>query len=160
MEKTFNRILGIGFPYLLMKLLSCHGFLINIDSVVILKFPKRMLEYYFSKGLGILEWNFNNWQNFRMKENKEFMQKRQIIHTMSWRVSTQFPPHQTPLRSCSYIKVYILLIFKYILMIKIKSLITPSLHTLNRCYKISIILHCFNNGGSILMLQRMKENRF
>ena len=29
-------------------------------SVVILKYPKRMLELYFSKGFDILELNFNN----------------------------------------------------------------------------------------------------
>ena len=43
-----------------MNLMSCHGFLKNINSVVILKFPKRMLEYYFSKGFAILEYNDNN----------------------------------------------------------------------------------------------------
>ena len=36
-------------PYLLMNLMSCHGFLKNKDPVVILKFPKRMSEYYFSE---------------------------------------------------------------------------------------------------------------
>ena len=43
-----------------MKLLSCHGFLRNINYFVILKFLKRMLEYYFSKVSGILECNTNN----------------------------------------------------------------------------------------------------
>ena len=32
-----------------MNLISCHGFLKNKDSIVTLKFPKRMLQYYFSK---------------------------------------------------------------------------------------------------------------
>ena len=59
-DKTFDIILGIGIPDLLMNLMSCHGFLKNINSVVILKFPKRMLEYYFSKGFTILECNVNN----------------------------------------------------------------------------------------------------
>ena len=54
-DKSFDRILGIGIPYLLMKLMSCHGFLKNISSFVILKFPKIMLEYHFSKGCTILE---------------------------------------------------------------------------------------------------------
>ena len=58
-DKSFNIILGIGFPDLLKNLMSCHGFLKNIDSVVILKCPKRMLEYYFSKGFTILECNAN-----------------------------------------------------------------------------------------------------
>ena len=59
-DKSFDVILGIGIPDLLMKLMSCHGFLKNINSVVILKCPKSMLEYYFLKGLTILECNYNN----------------------------------------------------------------------------------------------------
>ena len=42
--------MGIGIPDLLMDLISCHVFLNNKDTVVILKFPKRMFEHYFSKG--------------------------------------------------------------------------------------------------------------
>ena len=59
-EKYFSRILCIGIPDFLMKLLSCNGFTKNIKSIVILKCPKRMSEYYFSKVFGILECNFNN----------------------------------------------------------------------------------------------------
>ena len=59
-EKSHDKILGIGIPDLLMNLMSCHGFLKNKNPVVILKFPKRMLEYYFSKGFTILECNYNN----------------------------------------------------------------------------------------------------
>ena len=59
-DKSFDRILSIGITDLLMDLMSCHGFLKNIDSVVILKCPKRMLEYYFSKGFTIWECNYNN----------------------------------------------------------------------------------------------------
>ena len=59
-DKTFNIILGIGIPDLLMNLIFCHGFLKNINYIVILKFPKRILEYYFSKGFTILECNVNN----------------------------------------------------------------------------------------------------
>ena len=60
MMKYFNRLLGIGITYLLMNLLSCHGLTKNIKYIVILKCPKMMLEYYFSKGFGILEYNSNN----------------------------------------------------------------------------------------------------
>ena len=58
--KSLNRIWGIGIPYLLMTLLSCHSFVKNINSVVILKCAKRMLEYNFSKVFDILECNDNN----------------------------------------------------------------------------------------------------
>ena len=43
-----------------MDLISWREILKNINSVVILKFPKRMLEYYYSKGFTILEYNDNN----------------------------------------------------------------------------------------------------
>ena len=40
----YNNLLGIGIPDLLLNLLSCHRFLKNDDSVVILKCPNRMSE--------------------------------------------------------------------------------------------------------------------
>ena len=40
--------------------MSCHVFLKNINSVVVLKCPKSMLEYYLSKGFTLLECNTNN----------------------------------------------------------------------------------------------------
>ena len=43
-NKSFDRILGIGIQDLFINLMSCYGFLKNINSVVIFKFPKRMLE--------------------------------------------------------------------------------------------------------------------
>ena len=53
----YNNLLGICIPDLLLNLLSCHGFLKNNDSVVILKCPNRMSEYYFNKGFVIFEFN-------------------------------------------------------------------------------------------------------
>ena len=47
--------MGIGIPDLLLNLLSCHGFLKNNESVVILKYPHRMSEYYFNKGFIIFD---------------------------------------------------------------------------------------------------------
>ena len=40
--------------------MSCRIFLKNINYVVILKFSKRILEYYLSKGFTILEYNTIN----------------------------------------------------------------------------------------------------
>ena len=34
--KSYDKILGIGIPYLLMNLMSCHGFLRNINPIVVL----------------------------------------------------------------------------------------------------------------------------
>ena len=46
----YNNLFGIGIPDILLNMLSCHGFLKNDDSIVILKCPNRMSEYYFNKG--------------------------------------------------------------------------------------------------------------
>ena len=42
-KKSYDKRLGIGIPDLLMNLISCHFFLKNINTIVILKCPKRML---------------------------------------------------------------------------------------------------------------------
>ena len=47
----YDNLFGIGIPYILLNMLSCHGFLNKNDSIVILKCPNRMSEYYFNKGL-------------------------------------------------------------------------------------------------------------
>ena len=52
--------MGIGVPDLFMNLMSCHDFLRNKDSVVILKFPKRIFEYYLSKGFIHFDCNKSN----------------------------------------------------------------------------------------------------
>ena len=52
--------MGIGIPDFLMNLMSCHGFLKNKNPVVVLKFPKRMLEQYFSKVFTLFDCNTNN----------------------------------------------------------------------------------------------------
>ena len=51
----YNNLFGIVIPDLLLNLLSCHIFLRNNDSVVIIKCPNRMSEYYFNKGFVELE---------------------------------------------------------------------------------------------------------
>ena len=54
-NKSYDNVLGIGNPDLLMYLMSCHGFLKKNDYVVILKCPNRMFEYYFNKGFIIFD---------------------------------------------------------------------------------------------------------
>ena len=58
-NKKYDSVLGFGIPDLLINLLSCHGFLKNNYSVVILKFPNRTFEYYFNKGFIIFHCNKN-----------------------------------------------------------------------------------------------------
>ena len=43
-----------------MNFLSCQSFLKNNESVVILKFPNRMFEYYFNRGFVIFNCDENN----------------------------------------------------------------------------------------------------
>ena len=59
-EKSYDKILGIGIPDILMNLMSCHGFLRNKDHVFILKCPKRMFEYNLSKGFTYFDWSIIN----------------------------------------------------------------------------------------------------
>ena len=46
----YDSLFGIGIPDILLNMFSCHGFLNNNESIVILKCPNRMSEYYFNKG--------------------------------------------------------------------------------------------------------------
>ena len=49
-EMDYDNLFGIGIPDIYMNMLSCQGFLNNNESIVILKCPNRMSEYYFNKG--------------------------------------------------------------------------------------------------------------
>ena len=73
--KSFNKLLGIVISYLLMNSLLCHGFTKKIKYTVILLYPLRMLEYYFSKGFVILKRNSNNLLRIENDVN-------QIIHAL------------------------------------------------------------------------------
>ena len=50
LDKNYDNVLVFGIPDILLDLLSCQGLLKNNESVVVLKFPNRMFEYYFNKG--------------------------------------------------------------------------------------------------------------
>ena len=63
-DTDYDNVLGIGIPDLLFYLLSCHGFSKNNESVVILKCPNRMSEYYFNKGFVIFECDEENFKNY------------------------------------------------------------------------------------------------
>ena len=57
--EIFN-VLGFGILDILLNLLPCQGFFKNNESVVIIKFPHRMFEYYFNKVFIIFNCNENN----------------------------------------------------------------------------------------------------
>ena len=40
----YDNLFGIGIPYIILNMLSCHGFLNNNEYIVILKCPNRMSE--------------------------------------------------------------------------------------------------------------------
>ena len=46
----YDNLFGIGIPDIFMNMLSCQGFTNNNESIVILKCPNRMSQYYFNKG--------------------------------------------------------------------------------------------------------------
>ena len=48
-DQDNNNLFGIGIPDILMNMVSCHGFINNNDSIVILKCPNQMSQYYFNK---------------------------------------------------------------------------------------------------------------
>ena len=45
----YDNLFSIGIPDILLNILSCHVFLNNNESIVVLKCPIRMSEYYFNK---------------------------------------------------------------------------------------------------------------
>ena len=49
-DMDYDNLFGIGIPHIFMNMLSCQGFIKNNDSIVIMKCPNRMSQYYFNKG--------------------------------------------------------------------------------------------------------------
>ena len=86
--------MGIGIPYLFIKLFSCHGFMKNTNYLVILLCPSRMLGYCFSKGFVMLERNSNN---LFIIENEV----KQIIHAMDMNDSDYVMTFTTAIPSIS-----------------------------------------------------------
>ena len=55
LDKDYDNVLGFGIQYILLNLLFFQVFSKNNESVVILKCPHRMSEYYFNKGFNIFD---------------------------------------------------------------------------------------------------------
>ena len=58
-ETSLNLLLGIGIPELLLDLVSCHGFMTESNSTVILNWRSRLINNYLSKGLFVIEQGSN-----------------------------------------------------------------------------------------------------
>ena len=56
-NKDYDNLFGIGIPDIFMNMLSCQGFINNNKSIVILKCPNRMSQYYFNKGFTQLKYD-------------------------------------------------------------------------------------------------------
>ena len=56
-EASYNILLGIGIPEVLMNLLSCHVLMEKPNSTMILNFLSRFVNYYLVKGFVIIEHN-------------------------------------------------------------------------------------------------------
>ena len=56
-EASYNDLIGIGIPEVLMNLISCHGFTKQTNSTVILAYRYCLVNYYLEKGYVILEHN-------------------------------------------------------------------------------------------------------
>ena len=61
-QTSFNILLGIGIPELLLKLAYCHGFTKKPNSTVISNFRSRLVNNYLAKGFYIIE-NYTKQKN-------------------------------------------------------------------------------------------------
>ena len=73
-DKDYNNLFGIGIPDIFMNMFSCQGFINNNDSIVILKCPNRMSQYYFNKGFTQLKCDEDHLKKFLIYSKKELVQ--------------------------------------------------------------------------------------
>ena len=56
-QESFNILIGIGIPEVLLNLVSCHGFMEKLNSNIILNLWSRLVNYYLAKAFFISENN-------------------------------------------------------------------------------------------------------
>ena len=95
-ERSYDKILGVGITDILMNLMSCYGFLKNKYPVVIIKLPKRMFEFYFSKVFTSFYCNIINLEKLPSEV-------KQIIHAENTYNSDKFMICSTTIPSISNI---------------------------------------------------------
>ena len=152
-NKIYDRVLGFGIPDLLMIFFSCHGFLKNNDSVVTLKFPNRMFEYYFNKGFIIFDCDKNNLERipYEIKDRigaevTENLDKVMICSTTITSTSNTLKKLLVNANSHFYNT-------KKEFNDKKEDIINILVQMLHHKSRKSTIRHCFINGYLILMLQ-------
>ena len=58
-QASYNILLGIGIPEVLMNLVSCHGFVEKPNLTSILNLRSRLVDYYLAKIIVIIQHNSN-----------------------------------------------------------------------------------------------------
>ena len=114
-----------------MNLMSCHGFLKNKDSSVILKCPKIIFEYYFSKGFTYFDCSIINLVKLPT-EVKQIIHAEDTDNSKKIMIcSTTTPSTSNTLKNLAVNNFFILLILKRNSMIERKRQSTYSVHILN-----------------------------
>ena len=63
---TYNAVSGIGIPEILMNIISCHVFVTNRKSTVILSCCRKLIDYYLQKCF-FLKNNSNDFKNVPLR---------------------------------------------------------------------------------------------
>ena len=74
--RSYNELIIIHIPEVLMNIISCHIFTKKINPTVILLFHTRLVEYYLEKGFIIIQYNSKNLSSVPNKE-------KQITHAIN-----------------------------------------------------------------------------
>ena len=74
-NKEYDNLFGIGIPDIFMNMLSCQGFLNNNDSIVILKCPNSISQYYFNKVFIQLTCDEDHLKKFQSRSKTELVQR-------------------------------------------------------------------------------------
>ena len=106
-ETSFNILLVIDIPELLLNLVSCHGFMKNPNSTVTLNFRSCMIQSYLAKVLYIIE-KYSKKKNIASNDVKFIINVIDQLDIDFVMVKTkQFPPYKTPSKTCIFRKIYI-----------------------------------------------------
>ena len=91
-DKSFNILLGIGIPELLLNLVSCHGFMKKPNSTVILNYRSRLIKNYLAKVLYMIE-KCSKQLSLISNDVKLIIKiSNQMDTYFSWQKKKQFPP--------------------------------------------------------------------
>ena len=69
----YDNLFTFGLPEIFMNMLSCQGFINNNESIVILKCPNRMSQYYFNKEFTQLKCDEDHLKKSQKMSKKELV---------------------------------------------------------------------------------------